>query len=139
MMLTSNIENSNDATKCLPSWLFILDSLSGERCQNIARKGNNNNTLIGLEYSQIKGSIRVNSGAPSRVASIQSDVALMVPSYTCVFTWQHIVQVESTTFVNLIEWGWQDVAIECETFLGPKGFAAVQVSPPNEHITTSHW
>ena len=36
-------------------------------------------------------------------------------------------------FVHLFEWKWSDVAIECEKFLGPKGFAAVQVSPPNEH------
>ena len=50
-----------------------------------------------------------------------------------------IAQSEPTTFVHLFEWNWQDVALECETFLGPKGFAAVQVSPPNEHITTSQW
>jgi alpha-amylase len=36
-------------------------------------------------------------------------------------------------FVHLFEWKWTDVAKECETFLGPKGFAAVQVSPPMEH------
>lgn len=44
-----------------------------------------------------------------------------------------------TTFVHLFEWNWSDVATECETFLGPNGFAAVQVSPPNEHITGSQW
>ncbi|WP_019560348.1 MULTISPECIES: carbohydrate-binding module family 20 domain-containing protein [Caldimonas] len=38
-----------------------------------------------------------------------------------------------TAFVHLFEWKWTDIARECETFLGPKGFAAVQVSPPNEH------
>ena len=36
-------------------------------------------------------------------------------------------------FVHLFEWKWTDVAKECENFLGPNGFAAVQVSPPNEH------
>lgn len=44
-----------------------------------------------------------------------------------------------TTFVHLFEWNWQDVALECEQYLGPKGYAAVQVSPPNEHITGSQW
>lgn len=44
-----------------------------------------------------------------------------------------------TTFVHLFEWNWQDIATECETFLGPKGFAAVQVSPPSEHIQGSQW
>lgn len=38
-----------------------------------------------------------------------------------------------TAFVHLFEWKWTDIAQECENFLGPKGFAAVQVSPPNEH------
>jgi alpha-amylase len=36
-------------------------------------------------------------------------------------------------FVHLFEWRWTDVAKECALFLGPKGFAAVQVSPPSEH------
>jgi alpha-amylase len=36
-------------------------------------------------------------------------------------------------FVHLFEWRWTDVAKECETYLGPTGFAAVQVSPPSEH------
>jgi alpha-amylase len=36
-------------------------------------------------------------------------------------------------FVQLFEWPWPDVAQECEDFLGPKGFTAVQISPPNEH------
>ncbi|CAH1799689.1 unnamed protein product [Owenia fusiformis] len=35
--------------------------------------------------------------------------------------------------VHLFEWKWTDVALECERFLGPKGFCGVQVSPPNEH------
>jgi alpha-amylase len=37
------------------------------------------------------------------------------------------------TFVHLFEWKWTDIARECETFLGPKGFSAVQISPPSEH------
>lgn len=48
-------------------------------------------------------------------------------------------QGEATTFVHLFEWSWPDIATECETFLGPKGYAAVQVSPPNEHITGDTW
>jgi alpha-amylase len=35
--------------------------------------------------------------------------------------------------VHLFEWRWDDVAAECEAVLGPMGYAAVQVSPPNEH------
>jgi alpha-amylase len=42
-------------------------------------------------------------------------------------------------FVHLFEWKWPDIAAECETVLGPAGFTAVQVSPPQEHsIVPSH-
>ncbi|MCA9940229.1 MAG: alpha amylase C-terminal domain-containing protein, partial [Anaerolineales bacterium] len=40
---------------------------------------------------------------------------------------------DRTVMVHLFEWKWSDIAQECENFLGPKGFAAVQVSPPMEH------
>lgn len=39
-----------------------------------------------------------------------------------------------TTFVHLFEWPWESVARECEEVLGPRGYSAVQVSPPQEHI-----
>lgn len=42
-------------------------------------------------------------------------------------------------FVHLFEWRWPDVAAECESVLGPAGYAAVQVSPPQEHsVQASH-
>ncbi|MCG3761009.1 ATPase [Vibrio cincinnatiensis] len=44
-----------------------------------------------------------------------------------------------TAFVHLFEWKWNDVAQECEEFLGPKGFSAVQVSPPQESIPGPQW
>lgn len=44
-----------------------------------------------------------------------------------------------TAFVQLFEWGWPDIARECEAFLGPAGYAAVQVSPPQEHIPGPEW
>ncbi|MBT0586271.1 alpha-amylase [Alteromonas oceanisediminis] len=51
----------------------------------------------------------------------------------------HFTTAAPTTFVHLFEWSWPDIATECETFLGPKGYAAVQVSPPNEHIDVPQW
>jgi pullulanase-type alpha-1,6-glucosidase len=36
-------------------------------------------------------------------------------------------------FVHLFEWRWADIQKEC-TFLAAKGYSAVQVSPPNEHL-----
>jgi alpha-amylase len=44
-----------------------------------------------------------------------------------------------TVFVHLFEWKWPDVANEFEEFLGPAGYAAVQVSPPNEHVPGPAW
>lgn len=42
-------------------------------------------------------------------------------------------------FVHLFEWRWPDIANECETVLGPSGFKAVQISPPQEHsVEASH-
>jgi glycosidase len=38
-----------------------------------------------------------------------------------------------SSFVHLFEWKWTDIAKECEAYLGPAGFEAVQVSPPSEH------
>ncbi len=40
-----------------------------------------------------------------------------------------------TVMVQLFEWPWADVGRECENLLGPKGFSAVQVSPPHEHLS----
>jgi alpha-amylase len=42
-------------------------------------------------------------------------------------------------FVHLFEWPWPDIATECETVLGPAGFKAVQVSPPQEHSITPNF
>ena len=41
--------------------------------------------------------------------------------------------VAGGVFVHLFEWKWTDIAAECENYLGPAGFAGVQVSPPSEH------
>ncbi|XP_071484357.1 alpha-amylase A-like [Diadema antillarum] len=38
-----------------------------------------------------------------------------------------------TVIVHLFEWRWTDIADECENFLGPYGYAGVQVSPPMRH------
>ena len=43
------------------------------------------------------------------------------------------------TFVHLFDWRWAEIATECESVLGPAGFAAVQVSPPQEHSITPNF
>ena len=38
------------------------------------------------------------------------------------------------TIVHLFELNWPSIAKECTTTLGPAGYDAVQVSPPQEHV-----
>ncbi|XP_058809628.1 alpha-amylase-related protein-like [Phymastichus coffea] len=45
----------------------------------------------------------------------------------------HYVQ-NSTTMVHLFEWKWNEIADECERFLGPMGYGGVQVSPITENV-----
>jgi len=39
-----------------------------------------------------------------------------------------------STMVHLFEWKWDDIASECERFLGPRGYGGIQISPPNENL-----
>lgn len=47
--------------------------------------------------------------------------------------------VPRTAFVHLFEWQWNDIASECENYLGPNGFSAVQVSPPQKSVSGTQW
>ncbi|XP_018413796.1 PREDICTED: pancreatic alpha-amylase-like [Nanorana parkeri] len=44
------------------------------------------------------------------------------------------VLCDRTSIVHLFEWRWEDIAAECEQYLGPNGFGGVQISPPNENV-----
>lgn len=70
---------------------------------------------------------------------LKMKTSLLSAGFLSLMTISGGVQSAPSTFVHLFEWNWQDIATECETFLGPKGYAAVQVSPPNEHISTPQW
>ena len=43
------------------------------------------------------------------------------------------------TSVQMFEWNWNDLATECTQFLGPQGFGAIQISPPQASKVTSTW
>jgi len=51
----------------------------------------------------------------------------------------HGLEPRSPVFVKLWEWNYVDVARECQEYLGPNGFDAVQVSPVVEHILGTAW
>jgi len=40
---------------------------------------------------------------------------------------------DRSVIVQLFEWKWEDIAKECEEFLGPNGYGGVQTSPVNEN------
>lgn len=69
----------------------------------------------------------------------------LVISLSIVFTLLGQSQCQTYSYHNtgasiqLFEWSWADVANECEQFLSKKGYKAVQVSPPMEHITGPHY
>ncbi|OYU44776.1 MAG: alpha-amylase Aml [Burkholderiales bacterium PBB4] len=43
------------------------------------------------------------------------------------------------TSVQMFRWKWNDIASECTNWLGPKGFGAVQVSPPHAAANLGFW
>ncbi|XP_055383847.1 alpha-amylase 4N-like [Condylostylus longicornis] len=43
-----------------------------------------------------------------------------------------------TAIVHLFEWKWEDIAKECENYLGPNGFGGVQLSPVNENAVMNN-
>jgi len=61
-------------------------------------------------------------GSSRQYVAIQEPMKLLPPN------------LSRTVMVHLFEWRWDDIAEECETFLGPNGYGAVQISPPQEHV-----
>lgn len=48
-------------------------------------------------------------------------------------------RAQADVMVHLFQWKYADIAKECEQVLGPKGYGAVQISPPNEHKPGPQW
>lgn len=73
------------------------------------------------------------ASAPQEESAAPSAAALLLER-----TWQDpdalaVEGPDSRVLVHLFEWRWADVALECEAFLGPMGYDAVQVSPVVEN------
>ncbi len=58
----------------------------------------------------------------------------LIITFILIFSTSVFAATPRTVFVQLFEWPWKDIAKECEQNLGPNGFSAVQVSPPQEHV-----
>uniref|UniRef100_A0ABM5G910 Alpha-amylase n=1 Tax=Pogona vitticeps TaxID=103695 RepID=A0ABM5G910_9SAUR len=79
---------------------------------------------------------RISRGLPSRVNyNMKSLLLLLLAAFgLCWSQYTSNPQLLRTSIVHLFEWRWVDVALECERYLAPNGFAGVQVSPPNENL-----
>jgi alpha-amylase len=44
------------------------------------------------------------------------------------------VSAKRTVMLQLFHWNWNSIAEECEKEIGPAGYSAVQIPPPQEHI-----
>lgn len=44
-----------------------------------------------------------------------------------------------SVIIQMFEWSWDSIALECTNFIGPAGYGFVQVSPPTEHIQGFQW
>lgn len=61
--------------------------------------------------------------------AVRSLFALLVATTVACAVAQHDPHFmgNRTTIVHLFEWRWNDIAEECERFLGPQGYGGVQV------------
>lgn len=51
----------------------------------------------------------------------------------------HAAMNPNHTSVQMFHWSWDNIAKECTNWLGPKGFGAVQTSPPSSAAKTGAW
>ncbi|NYE19215.1 alpha-amylase [Microbacterium immunditiarum] len=75
---------------------------------------------------------------PARLAGA-SVVALALGLAGCSATPSTPESAAPDVGVQLFQLPWTSIAEECETTLGPNGFAWVLTSPPNEHIARDEW
>ncbi|VEN53994.1 unnamed protein product [Callosobruchus maculatus] len=65
---------------------------------------------------------------------MRSTVLLLVLATTCYGQKNNNFHPGRNSIVQMFEWRWDAIADECEKFLGPRGFAGVQISPPSENV-----
>lgn len=59
---------------------------------------------------------------------------LIIASASCSSTKDPNTVKGRDVMVHLFQWRYNDIAAECEAFLGPHGYGGVQTSPVNEHV-----
>jgi alpha-amylase len=72
--------------------------------------------------------------AKGGLAVLLGAVAGLIPAQQPRSGDQSPTDASGEVIVHLFQWRWESVAQECAQVLGPAGYAAVQVSPPQEHV-----
>ncbi|KAF4520997.1 hypothetical protein B566_EDAN002493 [Ephemera danica] len=110
----------------------ISGSKSGNSCTGKSvTVGNDGRAFIDIKTSDYDGVLAIHVNVNMHRTMSLLFVILLVPLVT-----GQILPGRSGV-VQLFEWKWTDIADECERWLGPKGFAAVQLSPPTENHVIS--
>lgn len=79
--------------------------------------------LFAVTATAIAGPARLTAATPAKVQQVGAAGSQPRPSGGT-----------RTVMVQMFEWPWAELARECEQVLGPMEIAAVQVSPPQEHL-----
>lgn len=79
---------------------------------------------------KITGVSRLRSRLVATAALIGASMAVITPA--------HALNANDTS-VQMFRWKWNDIAYECENYLGPQGYGAVQVSPPTAAANLGTW
>ncbi|MFI5494977.1 carbohydrate-binding module family 20 domain-containing protein [Actinoplanes sp. NPDC051859] len=68
------------------------------------------------------------------ISALLAAMSLAVVQERAKVTVSHTTSGTRDVIVHLFQWPWASVARECTQVLGPQGYGAVQVSPPQEHV-----
>lgn len=94
----------------------------------------------------IKSHLAVSLVQPNRSDRVASFATMLVLYIVLLLTIQTLFVLAQhnqnlwpnrTAIVHLFEWKFSDIADECERFLAPHGYGAIQVSPVNENLIVS--
>ena len=83
---------------------------------------------LGAAGSLVALAVAVVLPATSRTAGVAVPIAAAPAAAT---------SAPHDVIANLFEWNWPSVGAECTDVLGPKGYGAVQVAPPEDSIRLS--
>ena len=136
---------ANDDKACPQSWLYDLDgdgvytlstgAITAGTYQVSAIAGLGTGDALGPEEFVVPAAgggatttISFNAGTKELSTSV---VPLVQPPPA---TFAHPTAGRGDVIANLWEWNWNSVARECTTVLGPAGYGAVQVAPPENSI-----